>query len=210
MGVATNTVGVGTSLVGFCRGSASDSDSESTTGPLYAVDGRSNGWKASAQDAAACVAVYRPYVVDTAISWEIEVPTVDEMAARIAGLRASRERDDEIVGFAYAQPLKRPAAPRWSAETGIYVDADNHRAGGGWQLYTQLLRRLTERGYRQAFAGITQPNEASNGFHRSFGFADAGRYRRAVWKHGSWHHVAWMQLSLLDGAGHDAAPGPIS
>ena len=91
MGVAINTIGVGTSLVGFCRGSASDSDSESTTGPLYAVDGRSNGWKAPAQDAAACVAIYRPYVEDTAISWEIEVPTADEMAARIAGLRASHE-----------------------------------------------------------------------------------------------------------------------
>ena len=91
MGVAINTIGVGTSLVGFCRGSASDSDSESTTGPLYAVDGRSNGWKAPAQDATACVAICRPYVEDTAISWEIEVPTADEMAARIAGLRASHE-----------------------------------------------------------------------------------------------------------------------
>jgi L-amino acid N-acyltransferase YncA len=86
-----------------------------------------------------------PYVEDTAISWEIEVPTVDEMAARIAGLRASHEwlvleRDDEIVGFAYAQPLKRLAALRWSAETEICADADNHRAGGGRHLYTQLLR----------------------------------------------------------------------
>jgi hypothetical protein len=35
------------------------------------------------KDAAACVAIYRPYVRDTTISWEIEVPTVDEMAARI-------------------------------------------------------------------------------------------------------------------------------
>jgi hypothetical protein len=61
-----------------------------------------------------------------------------------------------------------------AAETRIYVDVDHHRAGGGRELYTQLLRRLTERGYRQAFAGITQTNEASNSFHRSFGFQDAG------------------------------------
>ena len=116
--------------------------------------GRISVRHASAQDAAACVAIYRSFVKDTAISWEIEVPTVDEMAARIAGLRASHEwlvleRDDEIVGFAYAQPLKRLTALRWSTETGIYVDADNHRAGGGRQLCTQLLRRLAERGYRQ-------------------------------------------------------------
>ena len=169
---------------------------------------------ASAQDAGACLAIYRPYVQDTAISWEIDVPTADEMAARIGGLRATHdwlvlERDDQIIGFAYGQPLKRLAAFQWSAETGIYVDVHHHRAGGGRELYTQLLRRLTERGYRQAFAGITQPNEASNGFHRSFGFQDAGLYRRVAWKHDSWHDVAWMQLDLLGTADQDGPPGPI-
>jgi L-amino acid N-acyltransferase YncA len=169
---------------------------------------------ASAQDAGACLAIYRPYVQNTAISWEIDVPTADEMAARIGGLGATHdwlvlERDDQIIGFAYGQPLKRLAAFQWSAETGIYVDVHHHRAGGGRQLYTQLLRRLTERGYRQAFAGITQPNEASNGFHRSFGFQDAGLYRRVAWKHDSWHDVAWMQLDLLGTADQDGPPGPI-
>jgi L-amino acid N-acyltransferase YncA len=169
---------------------------------------------ASAQDAGACLAIYRPYVQNTAISWEIDVPTADEMAARIGGLRATHdwlvlERDDQIIGFAYGQPLKRLAAFQWSAETGIYVDVHHHRAGGGRELYTQLLRRLTERGYRQAFAGITQPNQASNGFHRYFGFQDAGLYRRVAWKHDSWHDVAWMQLDLLGTADQDGPPGPI-
>lgn len=101
------------------------------------------------------------------------------------------ERDDQIVGFAYGQPLKRLATFQWSAETGIYVDLDHHRAGGGREVYTQLLRRLTERGYRQAFAGITQPNEASKRFDRSFGFhQDAGLYRRAPWKRDCWHDMA--------------------
>jgi hypothetical protein len=43
----------------------------------------------SAQDAAACLAIYRPYAQNTAISWEIDIPTVGEMAARIEGLRAT-------------------------------------------------------------------------------------------------------------------------
>ncbi|MGO9032810.1 GNAT family N-acetyltransferase [Mycobacterium sp.] len=101
------------------------------------------------------------------------------------------------------------AAFQSSAETGIYVDVHHHRASGGRELYTQLLRRLTERGYRQAFAGITQPNEPSNGFHRSFGFQDAGSYRRVAWKHDSWHDVAWMQLDLLGNGGPDGPPDPI-
>ena len=168
---------------------------------------------ASAQDAAACLAIYRPYVQNTAISWEIDVPTVDKMAARIEGLRATHEwlvleRDDQIVGFAYGQPLKRLVAFQFSAETGIYVDVHHHRAGAGRDLYTQLLRRLAERGYRQAFAAITQPNEASNSFHRSFGFQDAGLYRRVAWKHESWHDVAWMQLDLPY-SGPNGPPDPI-
>jgi len=91
--------------------------------------------------------------------------------------------------------------------TSIYIGVDHHRAGGDRKLYAQLLRRLTERGYRRAFAGITQPNEASNGFHRSFGFRHAGLYRRVGWKHDSWHDVAWMQLDLL-GAAEQDGPNP--
>jgi L-amino acid N-acyltransferase YncA len=180
---------------------------------MQAMNGRVR--QATPQDAAACVAIYRPYVENTAISWEIDVPTVDEMASRIAGLRAAHEwlvleRQDQIVGFAYGQPLKRLPTFQWTVETGIYLHVDHHRTGGGRELYTRLLRRLTERGYRQAFAGITQPNEASNGFHRSFGFEDVGLYRRVEWKLASWHDVAWMQLDLRDPGERNGQPRPIT
>jgi len=169
---------------------------------------------ASSQDAAACVAIYRPYVENTVISWDIEVPSVDEMASRIASAQKAHEwlvleHDDQVIGFAYGHALYRVPSYNWSAETGIYIHVDHLRAGHGRNLYTQLLHRLTERGYRRAFAGITQPNEASNAFHRSFGFQDAGVYRRVEWKHGSWHDVAWMQLDLLGPADQDGPPGPI-
>ncbi|OBI21092.1 GCN5 family acetyltransferase [Mycobacterium sp. E2327] len=169
---------------------------------------------ASAHDAAACVAIYRPYVLETAISWELEVPSEAEMAARITAARETHEwlvleRDDRIVGFAFGHTLNRLPSYRWTAETGLYVHPDHHRAGAGRALYTRLLRRLTERGYRQALAGITQPNEASNRFHRSFGFEEAGLYRHVEWKHGRWHDVAWMQLDLAGSADTEAPPGPI-
>lgn len=169
---------------------------------------------ASREDAAACVAIYRPYVADTAITFEIEVPSQAEMATRIAAARATHEwlvleQDDQIIGYAYAHAFNARAAYQWSVETSIYVAAGHHRAGGGYELYGQLLHRLTEHGYRQAFAGITQPNEASNRFHGSFGFQRAGLYRRVGWKHGRWHDVAWMQLDLLDAAEHNDPPTPI-
>jgi L-amino acid N-acyltransferase YncA len=170
--------------------------------------------QASPQDAAACVAIYRPFVESTAISWELEVPSVGEMAARITAARETHEwlileRDDQIVGFAYGHTLNRLPTYKWSTETGIYMALGHHRVGGGRELYTQLLRRLTERGYRRAFAAITQPNEASNGFHRFFGFQDVGLYRRVEWKLDSWHDVAWMQLDLAGTADPEGAPGAI-
>ena len=166
------------------------------------------------EDAAGCVAIYRPYVENTAITFEIEVPTVSEMTARIAAAHETHEwlvlqLDDRIIGYAYAHAFNPRAAYRWSVETSIYIDDDHHRTGAGRKLYARLLRRLTERRYRRAFAGITQPNAASNAFHRSFGFRDAGLYRRVGWKHDSWHDVAWMQLDLSSTAEPDRPPTPI-
>ncbi|HEY2198311.1 MAG TPA: GNAT family N-acetyltransferase [Mycobacterium sp.] len=162
---------------------------------------------ATHQDAAACLAIYRPYVENSTVSWELDVPPVSEMAARIAAACDTHawlvlEHDDEIVGFAYGHALNLHPAYQWTVQTGIYIGGDHHRRGGGRDLYTQLLDRLGERGYRRVLAGITQPNEASNGFHRSMGFQDVGLYRRVEWKLNDWHDVAWMQRDL-PGAGSD-------
>ncbi|WP_068175640.1 GNAT family N-acetyltransferase [Mycobacterium sp. UM_CSW] len=162
---------------------------------------------ATAADAAACVDVYRPYVLDTVISFETEVPTVEEMARRIAGAREwlVLEDDDVVTGYAYAHQFNPRAAYRWSVETSIYLAPDRLRSGGGRLLYTELLRRLAERGFRRPFAGIAQPNEASNALHKAFGFRPVGYYPRVGWKLGAWHDVEWWQLDLL-GPDEDAAP----
>jgi phosphinothricin acetyltransferase len=169
---------------------------------------------ASAGDAPACVAIYRPYVEDTAITFETEVPTVDQMAVRIAAARDSHEwlvleQRGEVLGYAYAHAFNPRGAYRWSVETSVYIADHHYRRGGGRKLYTHLLRRLVERGYRRAFAGITQPNQASIAFHRSFGFDHVGLYQRVGWKHGRWHDVARMQLDLLGTAEHDGPPTQI-
>ena len=167
------------------------------------------------EDARACIEIYRPYVDDTAVTFETEVPTLVSMAARIAAARKTHEwlileHDGDVIGYAYAHAFNPRPAYQWSAETSIYIAAKNQRGGGGRNLYAKLLQRLADRGYRQAFAGITQPNQASNSFHRSFGFEQAGLYRRVGWKHGSWHDVAWMQLDLLAAAEDTRPPNPIT
>jgi L-amino acid N-acyltransferase YncA len=164
---------------------------------------------ATHDDAEACAAIYAPYVTHTAVSFETEPPSPAEMADRIA--TASRthawlvlEDNGRVVGYAYGGPFHRRAAYRWACEVSVYLEMGRRRSGAGRALYEALLARLTERGFRTAAAGMTLPNDASVGLHRSMGFEPVGRYRRIGFKHGTWHDVAWTQRTLAEG--DDDAP----
>lgn len=164
-------------------------------------------------DAAACAAIYTPYVTDTAITFEIEPPTVHQMAARIAAAEHTHAwlvlenlEDSRVVGYAYAGPFKERPAYRWACEVSVYLEARLRRTGGGRALYEALFPLLVERGYRTAVAGMTLPNEASAGLHRALGFEPVGTYRRIGWKHGRWHDVAWMQRTLAETTDPPADP----
>jgi len=153
---------------------------------------------ATATDAPACAEIYAPYVTDTCISFEAEPPVPLSSARESPTHKESHEwlvaeRDAAIVGYAYAHGFHIRAAYRWSCETSIYLAMDRRSEGIGRALYEVLLARLTERGYRRAFACIALPNHASIGLHRAFGFEDAGSFRRVGWKYGAWHDVAWLQ-----------------
>lgn len=159
---------------------------------------------ATAADAAACLAIYEPYVRQTAISFETEVPTVSQMAGRIADFAATHawlvlERDGEVLGYAYGHRLGERAAYDWSCETSIYVAPAARGLGVGRTLYGALLEQLAQRGYRRAFALIALPNPASIAIHESFGFQTVGVLRRVGWKFDTWHDVAWMQCDLVPG-----------
>jgi len=165
---------------------------------------------ATAADAAACVGIYRPYVLNTVVTFESEVPSVEEMAARNLAARVMHEWlvlevNGVVAGYAYAQQFNPRAAYQWSVETTVYIAPDHLRMGGGGMLHAELLGRLARRGYRRAFAGIAQPNEASNALHRAFGFRPVGRYQRVGWKQGAWHDVHWWQLHLIAPA-HEVDP----
>ncbi len=173
------------------------------------------------RDAAACAAVYAPYVTDSVISFEVLPPTASEMARRMEDSLAwlVAERDGQILGYAYGSSHRERAAYRWSADVAVYISRPNHRAGVGRALYDRLLAELRVLGLWTLCAGITQPNDASNGLHRALGFTSVGTYRRIGWKAGHWHDVQWWQLDLrpseegppeeLTGArGEAAAPPP--
>jgi L-amino acid N-acyltransferase YncA len=179
--------------------------SREVTGAAYRVrDG-------SESDAAACAAIYAPYVTSTAITFELDPPDAAEMAQRIASSARTHawvvlEDADRVVGYAYGRPFAPRAAYRWSCEVSVYLEMGRRRTGGGRLLYETLFDRLTARGYRMAVAGMTLPNDASVGLHRAMGFEPAGTYRRIGWKLGTWHDVAWAQRPLGGGVDPPAEP----
>jgi phosphinothricin acetyltransferase len=153
-------------------------------------------------DADACLAIYAPFVVGTAVSFEEQVPDHSEFVDRMRRAQSTHawmvaDVSGETIGFAYGAPHRQRAAYRWSTDTTVYVAPEHRRAGVGRALYSQLLARLAQRGYHMACAGIALPNDASVGLHESLGFVPVGVYRRIGWKAGAWRDVGWWQLELL-------------
>jgi L-amino acid N-acyltransferase YncA len=166
---------------------------------------------ATAADAAACAAIYAPYVRESTVSFELEPPTPEQMAERITTAQVRHawlvlEEDGRVVGYAYANRFSTRPAYRWSVEVSIYLERGRQRSGGGRRLYETLLERLAERGYRRAMAGMSLPNEASVAFHRALGFTPVGVYSKVGWKHGAWRDVAWVQRTIADGDDPPAEP----
>jgi L-amino acid N-acyltransferase YncA len=162
---------------------------------------------ASEADGSTCARIYEPYVRETAVTFEIEPPGARDMAERIGTALATHawlvlEADGRVAGYAYGGPFRSRAAYRWSAEASVYLERGLERRGGGRTLYEALFRRLSERGFRTAVAGMTLPNDASVALHRAMGFEPVGTYRAIGWKLGAWHDVAWMQRPL----GPDTGP----
>ena len=169
----------------------------------------------AARDAAPCSAIYAPYVAHSSVSFEEDVPTAEEFAARIA--RTSERypwlvlegHDGAVVGYAHGAQHRARAAYRWAADVAVYVDSGHHRRGAGRRLYEVLLGLLRDQGFRIACAGVTLPNDASVGLHRALGFEHVGTYRNIGWKAGGWRDVSCWQLALLPaGDGPPDEPRP--
>ena len=161
-------------------------------------------------DAGAMLAIYAPYVRDTAISFETEPPSEEEFQGRVratleVGLWLLCEAGGSVLGYAYAGRFHARHAYQWTVEVTAYVNADHHRKGVGLGLYTSLLGCLALQGFRRAVGVIALPNPASVGLHERMGFAPAGVLRAVGYKHGRWHDVGWWQRVLGE---HDPSPAP--
>jgi phosphinothricin acetyltransferase len=164
----------------------------------------------SKRDAAACAAIYAPYVEAGATSFEERAPSPEEVAVRIERITTMHpwlvaERDGEVLAYAYACPHRERPAYRWATDVSVYVADTQHGKGIGRNLYEALFKGLRRQGYCVACAGITLPNEASVALHERLGFVPIGVYRRIGWKAGAWQDVGWWQLDLAPEGGKTPA-----
>ena len=174
--------------------------------------------EASAEDAAVLAAIYRPYVEETAVSFEYEAPAAEEFAER---MRRTMEQypylvwetdAGEVLGYAYASRFHPRRAYDWSAEVSVYVRRDARGRGIGKALYAELERLLKEQGVRNLYACIAVPRERSTRlddgsirFHAACGYTLAGSFCRCGNKFSQWYDMCWMEKLI---GTHDADPAP--
>jgi len=164
---------------------------------------------ATTADAAELVQIYAPYVTDTGVTFEYEVPSVEEFARRIEEFGSKYpylvcQRAGELIGYAYAHEFRTRAAFGWDAEVSVYVRRDCIGQGIGSALYRPLLEMVKMQGVKTAYAAISLPNEASVAFHEAWGFRFVGKFERTGFKRGVWHDLVWYELVFGEREGEPA------
>lgn len=156
---------------------------------------------AQESDAENMLSIYAPIVRETAISFEVEPPSIAQFQQRIRDILKWTpwlvcEIDGKTIGYAYAGKHRQRAAYQWCVESSVYVGVDSRGKGVGKALYTSLLKVLQLQGFYNVYAGITVPNPASVALHEAVGFSPVGVYQLVGYKLGKWYDVGWWQLSL--------------
>ena len=161
------------------------------------------------EDAAALLDIYRPYVEETAITFEYEVPSLEEFTERIKSISAKypyiKAVDDNgsILGYAYAAEFKDRRAYDWSVETTVYLRQDVRGQGIGRSLYEKLEACLKDMGILNMNACIALPKKTSTHlpdgsihFHHHLGFTDVGVFHDSGCKFGEWYDMIWMEKMI--------------
>ena len=163
---------------------------------------------ATPADAEALVAIYAPYILKTAITYEYEIPTTAEFSRRIETYSVKypylvAELDGIPVGYAYACPLGSRPAFDWAVETAIYIREDCKGLGIGKALYKKLESILKAMGIRTMTAAVASVEHddpyltnASIAFHLSMGFTPVGTFHNAGCKFGRWYDLTWLEKGI--------------
>lgn len=163
---------------------------------------------ARAEDAEELLRIYAPYVKETAITFEYEVPTVEEFKERIIKTLQRypylvAEVDGEAVGYAYAGAFKERAAYDWAVESTVYIKNNKRKMGIGSELYNALEKILHMQNIINVNACIAYTDnddeyltKGSVMFHENMGYKTVGRFHKCGYKFNKWYDMVWMEKHL--------------
>lgn len=157
------------------------------------------------EDANELLSIYAYYVEHTAITFEYEVPSLEDFTCRIRETLKNYPYlvalvDGKIVGYCYAGKFRARAAYAWSAATSIYIAKQYHRMGIGRMLYTELEHILVKQNVVNLYAGAADPLDEdkflthnSEHFHEANGYKVVARYYKCGSKFGIWYNLIEME-----------------
>ena len=163
---------------------------------------------AKEEDIEEILAIYAPYVTETAITFEYIVPTLEEFRERMRKTLMKYPylvavQDQKILGYAYASEFKNRAAYDWAVETTIYVKQESRKSGVGKKLYLALEEVLKQQNICNLYACIAYPNPGSIGFHEHLGYQTIGHFSKCGYKFETWYDMIWMEKMIGE---HDQHP----
>lgn len=156
---------------------------------------------ASVEDAAGILEVYAPYISNTSITFEYDIPSLDAFRKRVEKTLEMYpylvcEENGIILGYAYAGPHRTRAAFGWNAELSVYIRPEAQRRGIATALCRCIIEILLQMGFYHLYSHITIPNPGSMALHKVLGFVEEGRLFRTGFKLGGWRDMAVLSLQL--------------
>ena len=96
-------------------------------------------------DAERLLEIYSYYILNTAITFEYDIPALPAFQSRIQNTQNKYpyiviERNGTILGYAYAGAFVGRAAYDWPCEVTVYLDRGAQKCGLGRMIYTRRPR----------------------------------------------------------------------
>lgn len=155
------------------------------------------------QDLPDIAAIYAHHVLVGTGTFEIEPPSLSDMADRRADVLAKglpylvAVDGSKVLGFAYCNWFKPRPAYRFSAEDSIYLAPAAQGQGLGRVLLNELASQAERSGVRKLIAVIGDScNFGSVAVHRSVGFRPVGVLKSCGWKFDRWLDIVLMDMAL--------------
>ncbi|MFA9423540.1 MAG: N-acetyltransferase family protein [Sedimentibacter sp.] len=170
---------------------------------------------ANENDYASILKIYEPFITDTSITFEYEVPSIVDFSERLGNIQKTFpllvcEVENIIAGYAYISRFREREAYDWSMESSIYINPVYQGKSIGKALYVALIGLSKLLGYCNIYGVVTMPNIKSEKLHNSFGFTTVGLTHNVGFKFGNWLDVKWYELNITDYSKQPSKPKTIN